>query len=78
MNFKFPKHHFGKTKVVNRSFQYQWFEKWCWIHYDESHDLAFFHTHIMVMKTGILETLTQCSFSVGIVTGKMPAGRRGL
>ena len=69
MNFKFPKRRFGKTKVVNRSFQ---------IHYDESRDLAFFHTCVMVMKTGILETLTQCSFSVGIVTGKMPAGRRGL
>ena len=39
--FQFPKCQFGKNEVVNRSFQNQWFERWRWLYYDESPDLAF-------------------------------------
>ena len=35
---KFPKSMFGKQ---SRSFQSDWFEKWKWLHYDESSDSAF-------------------------------------
>ena len=37
----FPRHEFGKTSVVKRSFQPQWFGRWPWLHYDEDRDLAF-------------------------------------
>ena len=50
--FSFPKQQYGKTKVVHRAFQPQWFEKWKWLHYDESRDLAFCHTCLIAMKTG--------------------------
>ena len=36
--FKFPKRSFGKKKIVNRSFQLIWFEKWPWLHYVENND----------------------------------------
>ena len=58
MHFKFLKRQFGKTTVVNRSFQYQWFEKWRWLHYGESHDLVFCHMCIMPMKTDVGELLS--------------------
>ena len=35
-SFKFPKHSFGKTKIVERSFQQSWFAKWPFLHYDEN------------------------------------------
>ena len=40
----FPKRSFGKTKVVQRSFQSSWFQKWPFLHYDESKDVVFCHT----------------------------------
>lgn len=63
----FPKREFGKTIIVKRSFQSQWFSKWQWLHYDESRDLAFCHTCIKAVKskkilslgTGDLAFLTQ-------------------
>ena len=42
--YKFPKRIFGKNRVVERSFQASWFQKWKWLHYDEANDLAFCHT----------------------------------
>ena len=36
--FNFPKREFGKTKVIKRSFQPSWFEKWPWLYYNESED----------------------------------------
>ena len=40
LDFNFSKHEFGKTKVVHRAFQAQWFAKWPWLHYDIAQDLA--------------------------------------
>ena len=40
-SLKFPQHEFGQKRVVKRSFQPQWFDRWPWIHYDESCDAAF-------------------------------------
>lgn len=41
MKYNFPKRAFGVKEITYRSFQPQWFQKWCWIHYDEGRDLAF-------------------------------------
>ena len=43
MHFKFPQWQFEKKKIVKRSFQSQCFNKWQWLHYDETQDLAFCH-----------------------------------
>ena len=54
MKFNFPKRQFGKTKIVNRSFQSQWFQKWRWLHNDEACDLSYcnYHICIVAIKTG--------------------------
>ena len=54
LQFDFPKREFGKTKIVNRAFQAQWFAKWQWLHYDCSRDLVFCHTCVTAFKTGKL------------------------
>jgi len=38
---KFPQRKFCQKTPVKRSFQPQWFDRWPWIHYDESSDAAF-------------------------------------
>ena len=43
LDFNYWKREFGKTKVVRRAFQAQWFAKWPWLHYDTAQDLAFCH-----------------------------------
>ena len=43
-SFRFPKRSFGKTKIVERSFQPSWFDKWPFLHYDEVSDRVFCHT----------------------------------
>ena len=55
LQFDFPKRDFGKTKIVRRAFQAQWFGKWRWLHYDCSRDLAFCHTCISAFRTGKLK-----------------------
>ena len=40
----FPKRSFGKTKVVQRSFQASWFKKWTFLHYIEDQDVVVCHT----------------------------------
>ena len=42
--YMFSKQIFGKNRVIESSFQASWFQKWKWLHYDESNDLAFCHT----------------------------------
>ena len=54
LDFNFPKREFGKTKVVRRSFQAQWFAKWPWLHYDSARDLAFCHTCVSAVASGKL------------------------
>ena len=39
--FSFPHRSYGKTKVVQRRFQAEWFDKWTWITYDETKDAVF-------------------------------------
>ena len=80
MHFKFPKRPFGKTKVVNRSFQNQWFEKWRWLHYDESRDLAFCHTCVVAMKTGKMKnagTVDSAFVFRGYCNWKDTSGEKG-
>ena len=43
----FPQRMFGKTSMVKRSFQRQWFDRWSWLHYDEDRDLAFCFTCVV-------------------------------
>ena len=54
LQFHFPKREFGKTKIVKRAFQAQWFGKWQWLHYDCARDLVFCHTCVTACKTGKL------------------------
>ena len=49
-SFKFTKRSFGKTKVLERSFQPSWFGKWPFLHYDEFTDRVFCHTCMKVLK----------------------------
>ena len=39
-SFDFPKRSFGKKVIVKRSFQASWFDRWSWLHYIESNDVA--------------------------------------
>ena len=50
--FNFPKRPFGKKNVVYRSFQAAWFDRWRWLHYDCSRDVAFCFTCIKAIKAG--------------------------
>ena len=54
-NFSFPKRYFGKTKVVQRSFQVSWFDKFKWLHYDEIADSAYCSLCMSVEKEGKLK-----------------------
>ena len=73
--FHFPQREFGKTSVVKRSFQRQWFDRWSWLHYDEDRDLAF----SSVLRVSLLTRIITCSlliawsrhlFLVAFLTGK--------
>ena len=52
LDFNYLKREFGKTKVVRRAFQAQWFAKWPWLHYDTAQDLAFCHSETLALSTG--------------------------
>ena len=56
-NFHFPQREFGKTSVVKRSFQHNWFQRWPWLHYDEEQDLAFCFTSIVTYKNNPLHSI---------------------
>ncbi len=49
-DFSFPKRQFGKSKIVYRAFQSQWFNKWKWLHYDEANDAAFCYLCMSAVK----------------------------
>ena len=66
--FRFPQRDFGKTSVVKRSFQRQWFDRWSWLHYDEDRDLAYCFTCIVVFKNNHLLS-TPCLEKTFISTG---------
>ena len=55
-NISFPKVSFGKSKVILRSFNSTWFDKWCWLHWDESSQRAFCFTCISACKQNRLRS----------------------
>ncbi len=55
-SFAFPKRSFGTSKVVERSFQQNWFDKWSFLHYDEAKDAVFCHTCVMGFKLNRMKT----------------------
>ena len=67
-NFCFPQREFGKTSVVKRSFQPQWFGRWPWLHYDEDRDLAFCFVCVVAYKKSHLHSIP-CLEQTFISTG---------
>ena len=57
--FNFPKRSFGKSKIVERSFQPGWFQKWPFLHYDESNDSVFCHVCTMSFKLKRMKSSTR-------------------
>ena len=55
-HFSFPSRVFGKSKAVRRSFQSKWFDKYTWLHYEESQDAAYCHTCRSADRQGKLRT----------------------
>ena len=43
----FPKREYGKTNIVKRSFQSQWFSKWQWLRYDADKDVVYCYTCVI-------------------------------
>ena len=66
--FKFPLREFGKTLVVKRSFQGNWFDRWVWLHYDEAKDLAFCYICVLAYKNDKLQS-SHCLERTFISTG---------
>ena len=67
--YSFPKRSFGKKSVVYRSFQAAWFDRWRWLHYDCSRDLAFCFTCIKAIKTGKMKLAGNAKDSSFIFNG---------
>ena len=59
LDFAFPKHQFGKTKVINCSFQAQWFQEFRWLHYDQFHNLAFCHNRVHAVQSGKMKSVAE-------------------
>ena len=53
--FTFPKRSFGKKYVVQRVFLSSWFDKWKWIHNDETADVAFCYVCMKADEAGKLK-----------------------
>ena len=66
---QFPKRSFGKKNVIYRSFQPAWFDRWKWLHYDSSRDLAFCFTCITAIKTGKMKLSGNMKDSLLIFNG---------
>lgn len=63
LSFKFPKREFGKTSIVKRSFQPQWFSRWPWLHYDEERDLAFCFTCVKAYNDNKLHGVSSLEYT---------------
>ncbi len=59
LNFRFPKRRCGVKKVMERSFQPSWFEKWPFLHYDESKNVVLCHTCMQGFKMKLMKTSTK-------------------
>ena len=70
----FPKVSFGKTAVKTRAFQPAWFDKWPWLHWDNSSERVFCHVCVRAVQAGKLSTtmLTKHSCLVASRTGRTP------
>lgn len=66
--FQFPLREFGKSSIVKRSFQQQWFDRWPWIHYNADRDLAFCYSCITAYQNNLLQS-AHCLESTFISTG---------
>ena len=71
--FTFPSRSFGKTKIVSRSFQSKWFDKYKWLHYDEAQDAAYCYTCRTADEQNKLKSKYKESafISRGFTTGRM-------
>ena len=67
-SFRFPQREFGKTSVVKRSFQQQWFKCWSWLHYDEDQGIAFCFVCVAAYQRNLL-TSAHCMEKTFISTG---------
>ena len=56
-NFKFPAKTFGSKKLTKRSFQPAWFERYEWLHYDETRDVVFCHICLKALANNMLTSL---------------------
>ena len=59
-NIVFPQRSFGNTKILKRSFQPSWFDKFTWLDYDENNDLAFCFTCSCAVKNNLLSSFSNC------------------
>jgi len=48
----YPKRSFGVKNISHRSFQATWYDKWRWIHYDQTIDKAYCYTCVLAVKQG--------------------------
>ena len=70
----FSKRSFGKKQVIQRSIKPTWFEKWEWLHYDESADAAFCHVFTKAEEGNLNHTQRiWCYFKRGFPIGRMPS-----
>lgn len=60
-HFPFPKRPFGKNAAVQRTFQASWFDKFKWLHYDESADSVVCHLCSRAHHEGKLKSATKDS-----------------
>ena len=64
-SFKFPKCSFGKTKIVERSFQPSWFVKWPFLHCNEVADRVFCHTCMKAFKENKMKSTKKADPAFG-------------
>ena len=57
--FHFPKRSFGRSMVVERTFQQGWFNKWPFLHYDECIDSVFCPVCLMSFKLKRMKSSTR-------------------
>ena len=71
-NVVYPKVSFGKTKLVYRSFNATWYDKWPWLHWDASTERAFaIHVSLLTSKRSSEQiALIQLLYLEGIKTGR--------
>ena len=53
--FVFPKRSFGKKSIKEHTFQAEWFDKWSWLHYNETDGYVLCHICATVFQKGELK-----------------------